>query len=155
MTTRPWVGKTVRVPTLSLATWDQARFRAARQRRGWTLAQLAAAAGLQTSAVRQYAAGNRSPGPAALVALATALEVPTTELAPFQDPPRLHELRWHRGLTVAQLASKVGRSTDYTSSILRGEAPITDRPRWAELLGVDEDLLRQSWEATVGDVRPS
>lgn len=149
------VGHNRRVPSLSLATWSPVGFRHAREQRGWTLAQTAAAAGLHSQTVRQYAAGTISPGPAALVALANALGVPTTDLAPLQDPPRLHELRWHVGLTVADFAAEVHMSTAYTSSILRGEAPITNPTRWAEVLGVDEDLLRRSWEATADDVRPS
>jgi plasmid maintenance system antidote protein VapI len=98
--------------------------------------------------VTAYAGGVSAPPPDVLVRLAQVLEVPTTELAPLSARPILHELRWHAGLTNADLAQQVDLTRDYVSRILRGEVGITDQERWADALGVSPAEVQQAWENT-------
>ncbi|MFF1792825.1 hypothetical protein ACFVXQ_01040 [Kitasatospora sp. NPDC058263] len=106
--------------------------------------------------MRSYsAAGGASPTAGRLVTLATALRVPTTELAPLTKEPTLHELRWHTGLTVIELAGRVGYSVSHTSNVLAGAVPMTDPPRWAAVLGVSAKRAARSWDAARAEqVRP-
>jgi transcriptional regulator with XRE-family HTH domain len=138
-------GQTTQMPRISLPTWSPVRFKAARQAQGWTLEQLAATADLSYGAVAAYAAGSVTPSPEVLVRLADALGVPTTDLAPLSDQPSLHELRWHAGLTVAELAHAVGLSRDYVSRILRGAVEITQPDRWAAALNTTQAAVTDAW----------
>ena len=111
-----------------------------------TLQQVAIRAGIPYSAVRSYsAADGASPTPGRLAALAKALKVKTTDLAPLQEAYTLHELRWHAGLTVAQVAEKVGYSVSHTSLVLSGVSPITEPKRWAEALQVSQRRIASAW----------
>ncbi|MBV9026446.1 MAG: helix-turn-helix transcriptional regulator [Streptomycetaceae bacterium] len=138
----------VPVTRTSLATWDADKFRAAYRARGWTLQQVSVRSGIPYSAVRSYSAGGASPTAARLVQLAQALEVPTTELAPLSKDPTLHELRWHMGLTVAQLAGYVDYSLSHTSAVLSGAVPITEPARWSKALGTTQRAVKAAWEAS-------
>ncbi len=130
-----------------LTTWNVARFRTAYQRRGWTLQQVAVHSEIPYSAVRSYSAGGSTPTAGRLVKLARVLDVPTTELAPLTAAPTLHELRWHTGLTVVELAEAVGYSVSHTSNVLAGVVPITDPPRWTKALAVSAKRVAAAWEA--------
>lgn len=148
MRERQEVRQTDRMPRMSLPTWRPDRLKAARAEKGWTIAQLAATADLSFSAVSAYSRGLNSPPPDVLVRLADVLDVATTDLAPLSDPPRLHELRWHAGLSVADLAVELGLGPEYTSQMLRGEVAISDPGKWATILQVDPQLVRTAWETT-------
>lgn len=137
----------VPVTRTTLDTWDAARFKEACRERGWTLQQVSVRSGIPYSAVRSYSWGGASPTPARLVQLARTLDVPTTQLAPLRASPTLQELRWHAGLTVAQLAQKVGYSLSHTSSVLHGVVPMADPARWAKALGRPRRAVAEAWDA--------
>lgn len=132
----------------TVTTWDPDRFVEACRSRGLTLQQLAITAGVSYSALLSYRSGAAKPSPSRLVAIAEALAVPSTDLAPLRPNPTLHELRWHSGLTVAQLAAAAGYSVSHTRLVLAGVNPITAPAAWAKALQVknDSDLMR-AWEA--------
>ncbi|MFY0409788.1 helix-turn-helix domain-containing protein [Solicola sp. PLA-1-18] len=132
----------------SLTSWNPERLRMAREAKGWTTEQLAIHADLSGTAVHTYASGRHTPPPSALVALAAALEVPTTELAPPPDPPRLFDLRFHAGHSVESLAQALGMAASHTGVILRGSARITEPGKWADVLGVDEATVQKAWQAS-------
>jgi transcriptional regulator with XRE-family HTH domain len=111
------------------------------------LQQLSVRSGIPYSAVRSYSAGGASPTAGRLVQLATALDVPTTALAPLSKAPTLHELRWHAGLTVAQLAERVDYSLSHTSAVLAGTVPITEPVRWSKALNRTQRAVKAAWEA--------
>ena len=142
------------VPRPRLETWQPERLNAARRAKGWTVAQLATAAELNFPAVDVYLHGRSAPDPATLVHLAAVLEVTTTYLAPLRDKPRLHELRWHAGLSVRAFAKRIGRSEGQTSRALRGEVRITEPDRWADVLGVTRTTIEAAWVATRADLDP-
>jgi transcriptional regulator with XRE-family HTH domain len=148
----PGIRQTARVPRISLPTWRPDRLKAARARKGWTIAQLAATADISFSAASAYSRGLSSPPPEVLVRLAQVLEVATTDLAPLSDTPRLHELRWHAGLSVTELAARLELSPEYTSQILRGEVRMADPHRWAHALVVGTEAATAAWEASHHDL---
>ncbi|MFJ2193082.1 hypothetical protein ACIOJE_34935 [Kitasatospora sp. NPDC087861] len=83
------------------------------------------------------------------------LQVPTTELAPLTQDPTLHELRWHTGRTVVELAEVVGYSVSHTSNVLSGTVPMTAPARWAKALGVSAKAAGRAWTAARAEqVRP-
>lgn len=137
----------VPVTRTTLDTWDAGQFKEACRQRGWTLQQVSVRSGIPYSAVRSYSWGGASPTPARLVQLARALEVATTQLAPLSQAPALNELRWHAGLTVADLAERVGYSLSHTSSVLHGAVPMTDPARWAKALGRPRGTVERAWDA--------
>lgn len=137
----------VPVTRTTLDTWDAVEFKEACRERGWTLQQVSVRSGIPYSAVRSYSWGGASPTPARLVQLARALGVPSTRLAPLSESPALNELRWHAGLTVAELAERVGYSLSHTSSVLHGAVPITDPARWARALRRPRSAVEKAWTA--------
>lgn len=151
MTSAAAMGQNRRVPRVSVTTFEHENLRAQMKARGWSAERLAVRAGLRTQAVGTYASGNRRPSPTALAALAKALEVETTKLAPLSDDPPLHELRWHSGLTVSALADRVGISEGLLGGIMRGADPLptesASRRRLAAALGVDAPTLKAAWTA--------
>ncbi|MFY0407921.1 helix-turn-helix domain-containing protein [Solicola sp. PLA-1-18] len=140
------------MPRLTLTTWRPDLFQQIRADRGRTLEQVAMDADIHVATVRSYISNN-APTPANLVALAAALDVATTDLAPLQDPPRMHELRWHAGLTVAQLATKLNLTANTIGGTLRGAAPITRPDQWAHALNTDTHTLDAAWHATREDLK--
>ncbi|MFJ3883437.1 helix-turn-helix domain-containing protein [Streptomyces sp. NPDC090077] len=138
----------VPVTRSALTTFDRARFKQCCGARSVTMRQVSIASGIPYSAIRSYSTGAANPTPARLAALARVLEVPTTDLAPLSKAPTLHELRWHSGLTVAELAARVGYSESHTASVLAGVSPITDPGRWCPVLEVTAPALRRAWEST-------
>jgi transcriptional regulator with XRE-family HTH domain len=137
---------------VSLPTWRPDLLRAARLRKGWTIAQLAATADIGFSAASAYAEGRSAPPPPVLVRLANVLGIATTDLAPLSPQPRLTELRWHAGHTVASLAVELGITPGHAGQVLRGEMRITDPERWATALGVTSDQVDRAWEAARADL---
>lgn len=138
----------VPVTRTTLDTWDAERFKSACRQKGWTLQQVSVRSGIPYSVVRSYSWGGASPTPARLVQLARALGVPTTALAPPSAAPTLHELRWHAGLTVAQLAERLRYSVSHTSSVLHGAVPITEPGRWAKALSATQKNVKAAWSAS-------
>ncbi len=138
----------------SVVTWDPTRLREIRGDRGWTVERMAVATDTGVAAMRGYLDGSTAPSPKALVRLATALEVATTDLAPLRQPPRMHELRWHQGKTASDVARDVGAGTGLVGSILRGATAIPEGQAraWAEALGTDVDTLAAAWAATRADL---
>lgn len=131
-----------------MGTWDPARFKAACRTRGLTLQQVAIQTDIPYSAVRSYTATRgASPTPSRLVALARAVHTDTAELAPLSEAPTLHELRWHAGLTVAELAERAGYSVSHTSLVLAGVSPVTEPKRWATALNVSQRRITAAWTA--------
>ncbi len=131
---------------MTLATWDTRRFRRAYRAQGLTLRQVSVMTGIPYSAVRSYSAGTAHPTPARLVQLAEALKVDTTVLAPLSERATLNELRWHAGLTAAQLAERVDYSLSHTAAVLSGISPIVEPGRWTQALGIDtEDAVMRAW----------
>ncbi|MFD8146136.1 helix-turn-helix domain-containing protein [Streptomyces sp. NPDC059708] len=137
----------VPVTRSALSTFDRHRFGHLCKNRGMTMRQVSIASGIPYSAIRSYRAGSANPTPARLAALARVLDVPTTDLAPLSATPTLHELRWHAGLTVAELAERAGYSESHTASVLVGVSPITDPGRWCGPLDVTGPRLHEAWEA--------
>jgi transcriptional regulator with XRE-family HTH domain len=146
------IGQTAPVPRLSLPTWRPDLLRTARLRKGWTIGQLAATADIGFSAASAYAEGRAAPPPPVLVRLASVLDVATTDLAPLSAQPRLAELRWHAGHTVASLAAELGLTPGYTGHVLRGEMRVTDPIRWAAALSITIDQLDRAWHAARADL---
>jgi transcriptional regulator with XRE-family HTH domain len=146
------IGQTARVPRRSLPTWRPDLLRAARLRKGWTIAQLAVTADIEFSSASAYAEGRAAPPPPVLVRMADVLGVATTDLAPLSEQPRLTELRWHAGHTVASLAAELGLTPGHTGQVLRGEMRITDPTRWAAALSITQDQLDRAWHATRADL---
>lgn len=81
-------------------TWVAGAIKDARERRGWSQAELARRLGLTQTAVSYWEAGKRSPGVDDLFALSEALEVPIETFFPRDRPPVTALLR----ATVARLA---------------------------------------------------
>jgi hypothetical protein len=77
--------------------------------------------------------------------LAQALGVATTELAPLSAEVTLHELRWHTGLTVRELADRLNLSEYRTGAMLRAEDRLSRREAWERVLGVSGDVLDEAW----------
>ncbi|MFC9233639.1 helix-turn-helix domain-containing protein [Streptomyces decoyicus] len=130
-----------------LTTWDADRFKRTYRAKGLTLEQIAIKAGIPYSAVRSYSAGGARPTPERLGALADAIGVETTDLAPLRPSPTLHELRWHSRMTVEQLAAKVGYSVSHTRLVLSGVAPVTEPARWTRALATTEQKLQRAWSS--------
>ena len=85
------------------------RLRDARQQVGLTPADLAHAAGATRSDIAKYEAGQASPQPPHLAALARALSVPAASLLELPPGgPGLAHLRAAAGLTQADLAGRTG-----------------------------------------------
>jgi lambda repressor-like predicted transcriptional regulator len=137
----------VPVTRTTLGTWDVGRFKEACRQQGLTLQQVSVRSGIPYSAVRSYSWGGASPTPARLVQLARALGVSTTQLAPLSTQPTLNELRWHAGLTVAELARQIGYSVSHTSTVLHGAVPMTDPARWAKALRQSRAVVEKAWDA--------
>ncbi|MFI1769050.1 helix-turn-helix domain-containing protein [Streptomyces sp. NPDC020800] len=138
----------VPVTRQTLATWEPARFKEACRRCGLTLQQVAILMNIPYSAVRSYTATRgASPTPGRFVALARVVNAPTTDLAPLREACTLHELRWHAGLTVAELAQRVGYSISHTALVLSGVAMITEPKRWADALTTSQRQVRIAWRA--------
>ncbi|MFI9041638.1 helix-turn-helix domain-containing protein [Streptomyces sp. NPDC053726] len=143
----PGVRHHVPVTRTTLDTWDVGRFKEACHERGLTLQQVSVRSGIPYSAVRSYSWGGANPTPARLAQLAQALGVSTIQLAPLSTEPTLNELRWHAGLTVAELARRIGYSVSHTSSVLHGVVPMTDPPRWAKALHQSRAAVEKAWDA--------
>lgn len=137
---------------ISVETWDRDAFDDARKARGLTLAQVAARIDASTPTVAAYSSGASAPSPQVLGKIAEVLGVASTDLAPLRPSPRLHELRWHTGMTVSKLAARIGVSAGSAGAVLRGERPPTDTGAWARVLGVDEDTVIEAWQATRADL---
>jgi transcriptional regulator with XRE-family HTH domain len=146
MNIRGAVRQDLSMPRTSMPSWDGARLRELRHDSGLTLAQLAARAGLALSQVKRYSHGGATPPPQALVQLAAALNVKTTDLVPLSPTPDLTEYRWHAGLQLVALAERLGLSRDYVGEIARGAVPITDPGRWAEVLGISPEQVAAAWD---------
>lgn len=92
------------------------RVREQRLAKGWSLEQLAEAAGLSRDAVVRIERGDRNPRLGTTEALASALEVPLVELiAPpaadlGRDEDRLHVIRAHLRTVGPELADRVVRA---------------------------------------------
>lgn len=128
-----------------MGTWDGERFREAVKHRCWNLQEFSVNTGIPYSVVRSYSRGATHPTPARLVQIAEALDVRTTDLAPLSKRPTLHELRWHAGMTIAQLAGEVRYSVSNTSSVLHGAVPMTEPARWSKALGATEEIVTAAW----------
>jgi len=129
------------MPRAAMPFWDPERLRRIRAERGLTMIALAARADLEYGQVKRYSLGLATPPPHALVQLARALGVPTTELAPLSTDPDLSEYRWHAGLQIDELAQRVDLSAAYVGEIVRGAGRISDPQRWADALGITTEQL--------------
>jgi len=137
----------VPVTRMTLTTWDAELFKRAYRAKGLTLQQVAIKSGIPYSAIRSYSAGRASPTPERLLKLASTLQLRTTELAPLREPATLHELRWHTGLTVGELAARAGYSLSHTRLVLSGVSPIIEAARWSAALETDEEQVFRAWNA--------
>ncbi|MGJ9414425.1 helix-turn-helix domain-containing protein [Aeromicrobium sp. CF4.19] len=139
------------MPRPSVLTFAPERLRELCVEKGWTTERLAVTADLTPASVRAYMDGRVRPSPASLVALATALDVSTAQIAPYSEAPTLHELRWHVGMTVDQLAKDVQAPRAGLYGILRGAdrlpADTAIRSRLAATLRVDDVGLQKAWQA--------
>lgn len=154
MATKASIRHSSRVPRATITTWDPDRLRAVLRDRGWTISQLSIALDSSRPVVSNYFYGG-APSPKVLVQLAEVLGVDTTELAPMSATPTLHELRWHAGMTIAEMAAKIGLSVGRVSMQMRAEDKITHTERWCEALSVSPETLSAAWVNTRKQKMPS
>lgn len=115
---------------------DGARLRSLRQRGGWSLAELAAAADTNPNSLSRIERNVQCPGAPLLRRLAEVLDVETSYLAPLPDSPSLRQLRERDGHTLADRAQVLGISSRYVSAVERGANRPRDTDRWAQAYGL-------------------
>jgi transcriptional regulator with XRE-family HTH domain len=129
------------------------RLRDAREQAGLTPAGLARAAGAPRSDIAKYEAGQASPQPPRLAALARALGVPAASL--LELPPAgagLAHLRAAAGLTQAQLAGLAGIGLKRYELAELGMRPLGDGDigRLAAATGTSGAQVRDAHRRDVG-----
>jgi transcriptional regulator with XRE-family HTH domain len=123
------------------------RLRVLRQKGGWSLAALAAAADTNPNSLSRIERGEQAPQAPLLVRLAELLEVETTELAPLPEHPTLRQLRERVGQTQAELAKGLGVSPNTVSTTERGVSYPRKPDRWAQAYGVTPTRFKEAWQA--------
>ncbi|MFD5588813.1 helix-turn-helix transcriptional regulator [Streptomyces sp. NPDC127063] len=137
-----------------MGLYDGARARSLRLQAGVSVEDLATAAGVSPNTVRSAESGTHQPRPRVANAIARALGVPLSEL--FQPNQRLtlRDVRWHLGLTQAQMAARIGVVRQRISQVERGVAGVRSVAAWAAAYGLtaaqwvsahkaSRDLVRQ------------
>jgi len=127
------------------------RLRLLRRRNGLTQSALAAAAAISRPSVTAYETGTAVPSPRVAAALAAALGVSIDHLT-LTDADRagLADLRYHAGLTQAQIAEHLGVSRNTFPGIERGERPPTPAQiaQLAELYSTTSAEILAAWQRT-------
>lgn len=131
-----------------------------REEQQLTLSEAARRAGLSVSYLSEVEHGKKEPSPRAQAKLAKVLGIPQSELDPeFRDSrpvtlgDKLKLQRLEKGLSLADVAKKVGLSTGYLSEIERGDSlPAVDTLRdLAETLEVPVSLLMADPGPAIGE----
>lgn len=131
--------------------------RTERARRGLRATDLAQEIGVHPMSILRWERRERLPGPVHIHALARALELEPAHVAGFFDDARpaaaaaaashrgqaLRGLRWHRSVSAAHLADRVGvpASTIYNWEAGRARIPAERVPGLAEALGLSPEVL--------------
>lgn len=99
------------MPSTRASTAVGGRIRVARERKGWTQAQLAAQLGRTPTSISYWEGGQRSPGVEDIVGLAEILGVPASQLLPSR-PPRVLARAQAEELAIEDLARVVDMLID-------------------------------------------
>lgn len=125
-----------------------ARLRRLRERRGWSVDDLAGKADVSRQAISSWETAKALPTPALLKKIAAALQVSIEDLVPIPSGDvQLSDLRVRKGLTQTQVAKALGVSATLIVDIERGRKPVNDeRLKFlAELYSVSSDDVKAAW----------
>jgi transcriptional regulator with XRE-family HTH domain len=128
-----------------------AALRTARKRRGWSQADLAAAAGVAEGSVAAWENGASAPTVSRLRLAADALGLTVADLiSPGRSAPTLARLREAAGLTLVEAAALAGISKSTLYRAERGYAQLTDErvAALSRIYAVTVDELRRAEAAT-------
>ena len=129
---------------------------AARQQAGLTQAALARATGASRSDIAKYEAGQASPQPRRLAAIADAVKVPAASLLePPPGGPGLAHLRAAAGLTQADLAGRAGIGLSRYELAELGQRPLSgdDIARLAAATGTPARQVQAAHRRDAGRAR--
>ncbi|OLT31616.1 XRE family transcriptional regulator [Rhodococcus sp. CUA-806] len=129
-----------------------ARLRRLRERRGWSVDDLAGKAGVSRQAISTWETSKALPTPALLKKIASALQVAIEDLVliPSSDI-QIGDLRVRAGLTQAEAAAGLSVSATLIVDIERGRKPVNeDRLQaFAQLYGVESEEIREAWQRAI------
>ncbi|WP_343929736.1 helix-turn-helix transcriptional regulator [Tsukamurella strandjordii] len=122
-----------------------------REKKKWSRGDLARVTDVDTRTIGRWEDGETAPTIDLLARATAALGVPLSRVIVVPAGERdLTVLRWLRGLTQPELASRLRVTTSRLSDLERGEAPLSDQR--AELLarelGVSKRRVLQAYELT-------
>jgi len=123
--------------------------RAARERAGFTQAELAAVLDVTDGIVSAWESGTRAPTPRNLAGLARELDMPVIEFINVrEDQLRLPDLRALSGLSGVEAARAIGMSSSTLYNIERGDQRPQARAltQLATLYSVTETTIEEAWE---------
>lgn len=125
-----------------------ARLRRFRERRGWSVDDLAGKAGVSRQAISSWETSKALPTPALLKRISAALRVEIADLVPIPaGDVQISDLRVRAGLTQSEVAQALGVSGTLVVDIERGRKPVNKQrlASLADLYAVDPGDVAVAW----------
>lgn len=129
-----------------------ARLRRFRERRGWSVDDLAGKAGVSRQAISSWETSKALPTPALLKRIAAALQVEIEDLVPIPaGDVQISDLRVRSGLTQTEVAKALGISGTLVVDIERGRKRVNeDRlTSLANLYAVNPGDVAAAWSRAI------